>query len=216
MYYFYFSTSNVCAMAHHAPQLPRQRSLLVISGRVETIIGSMYSGKTTELLRRIRTYAIAKHETVVLKYMEDRRQGEPKDVLVTHGGDRYPAVPCGKYELGSKDMFNNVYSKYSVIGIDEGQFFPDLAEVANALADAGKIVIVACLNGTFLRQPFPQTSAMIACSETVTHLKAVCIQCSAPAIFSKRLIEATELEVIGGPEAYEARCRKCFGRTDVF
>jgi len=97
-----------------------------------------------------------------------------------------------------------------VIGIDEGQFFPDLVEVCEKLAAAGKTVLVASLDGTFQRKPFGRTLELIPMAESVTKLQAVCMICFRDAAFSRRLGDETAIEVIGGADKYVAVCRECF------
>lgn len=117
-----------------------------------------------------------------------------------------PAMGCLELrELEDKTMH------YSVIGIDEGQFFPDLVRFCDSMASAGKIVIVAALDGTFQRKPFGHVLELVPLSESVVKLSAVCMVCFADAAFSKRLGSETAEKVIGGAEKYIAVCRSCYG-----
>lgn len=103
---------------------------------------------------------------------------------------------------------------YDCIGIDEGQFFPDLVQWVEEMANAGKHIIVAALDGTFQRKPFGDVLDLIPMAEAVTKLTAVCMQCHQPASFSKRLGDETEVEVIGGAEKYISVCRSCYFRAE--
>lgn len=102
---------------------------------------------------------------------------------------------------------------YNVIAIDEGQFFPDLVEFAEKLANEGHVVIVAALDGTFQRKPFGSVLELIPLAEKVDKLSAVCIDCGKEAAFTRRTVESNEIELIGGEECYKPVCRKCFNQV---
>lgn len=124
--------------------------------------------------------------------------------MTTHDRTMIEALPCEKLSdalLASAD--------YEVIGIDEGQFFPDLVEMTEQWASAGKVVICAALDGDFLRRPFGRVLELVPLAESVTKLSAICQVCFGPASFSKRLGAETALEVIGGADKYIATCRRC-------
>lgn len=175
------------------------------SGRIEVIVGCMMAGKTTELMRRIRRYAIAGCTVVVIKYSKDIRY----DAMAcsSHDGSKMDAIPVMRL-ADAKDVMAAV----DVVGIDEGQFFPDVPEVAEALANAGKTVIVAALDGTYKRQPFGRIMELLPISESFTKLNAVCTLCHKDAAFSDLLIPnvTNATEIIGGQEKYSALCRACF------
>lgn len=175
-------------------------------GLIELIFGPMFSGKTTELIRRVNRFMIAKKTCVVIKYIKDTRYSDD-NFISTHNYLKLPALPCGEH-------LNSIYDKiknYDCIGIDEGQFFSDIVEFTSKLADKkGKIVIVSALDGTFKRKPFGNVLDLIPLAENVAKLHAICSICCDEAPFSKRIGLETEIEVIGGSEKYEARCRKCF------
>jgi len=178
------------------------------SGHIEVILGPMFSGKTTELVRRIRRYTIAKHRCVVIKYSRDTRY-TAEDEAATHDKMTIRAKPCASLE-----EVEDAVKVYDVIGIDEGQFFGTLVEFAEKMGNLGKIVIVACLDGTFQRKPFGRVLELIPLAESVTKLNSVCMRCYNEAAFTKRLGCETEVEVIGGADKYIAVCRRCFNSKD--
>lgn len=207
------------------------------SGSVQAIMGPMFSGKSTELLRRVRRYTFARKECCVIKYAKDRRYAGD-DLMATHDRLTWAALaaeklsdvvgnavsvagsdfssPDGVGSLEKLDMvalqreMNPVVWTADVVGIDEGQFFEDLVPVCELLANLGKIVIVACLDGTFQRRPFESTVGLISIAESICKLSAVCMGCYRPAAFSKRLGNETAIEVIGGADMYVAVCRECY------
>jgi thymidine kinase len=173
-------------------------------GWIELILGPMFSGKTTELMRRIRRLKVARKRCLIIKYHKDIRYSLEK--ACTHDGAEIDAVSANNLsEIETED--------YDVIGIDEGQFFKDIVPFCDKQANIGKIVIVSALDGTFQRKPFGFILELIPMAERVTKLTAVCVRCGFEAAFSKRLGNETEVEVIGGSEKYEARCRKCYLET---
>ena len=172
----------------------------------------MFSGKSTELARRIRRHKVANLQCLVVKYAGDTRyEDEPgakkkKGHVITHDRQSVAAVPCSKLA----DVSNIVHA-FDVVGVDEGQFFEDLAECCEAWARAGKTVIVAALDATFQREPFNDVLSLVPIAEQVTKLSAVCARCGDDAAFTKRVnTESKRLELIGGAECYAASCRRCF------
>ena len=170
---------------------------------IEVILGPMFSGKSTELLRRIKRYQVSKKSVLVVKYLMDIRYSEKE--MSTHDKQMTAAFPCKK--LSELEL---IYKNYDVIGIDEGQFFSDIIEFSEKAANEGKIVIVAALDGTFQRKPFGNILELIPLAEKVCKLSAICAKCSNIASFTFRTIESKEIEVIGGAESYIPLCRKCF------
>ena len=171
-------------------------------GQIQVILGPMFSGKSTELMRRIRRYQVAKQECLVIKYAKDTRYSVEN--LSTHDQQSIPAIKATKLK-----NISSVY-QFSVIGVDEGQFFDDIVEFCEALANQGKIVIVAALDGTFERKPFGSILNLIPFAENVVKLSAVCNSCFREAAFTKRISEEKEVEVIGGSDKYLAVCRRCY------
>ena len=180
-------------------------------GWIECICGSMFSGKSEELLRRIKRGVIAKQNVLLFKPSIDNRYEENK--VSTHNGNSYESVNIDKAEQ-IYDYIND--KKYDIIGIDEVQFFDDkIVEVINKLADDGVRVIVAGLDMDFKAEPFHPMPEIMAISEMVTKLHAVCNKCGKEASRSQRLINGEPAKyddpivVIGASESYEARCRHC-------
>ena len=171
----------------------------------------MFSGKSTELARRIRRHKVANRQCLVVKYAGDTRYEDEsgtsaKGHVITHDRQSLAAVPCSRLA----DVANIVHA-FDVVGVDEGQFFGDLAECCEAWARAGKTVIVAALDATFQREPFNDVLSLVPIAEEVTKLSAVCARCGDDAAFTKRVnTESKRLELIGGAECYAASCRRCF------
>lgn len=164
----------------------------------------MFSGKTDELFRRIRRYRIAKKECLVIKYEADTRYDGTH--ASTHDLVKLEALSC----LKLADIDPNLLFQTQVLGIDEGQFYPDIVEFCEKWANLGKTVIVSALDGTYDRRPFGMIANLIPLSESVVKLKAVCQKCFHEASFTKRLGQDKAIELIGGSEMYTARCRKCY------
>ena len=180
-------------------------------GWIECICGSMFSGKSEELLRRIKRGVIAKQKVLLFKPSIDNRYDENR--VSTHNGNSYDSISIEK----SSDILNFVKdTKYDIIGIDEIQFFDnDIVKIINKLADDGIRVIVAGLDMDFKTEPFHPMPEIMAISEMVTKLHAVCNKCGKEASRSQRLINGKPAKyddpvvVIGASESYEARCRHC-------
>ncbi|VDN44939.1 unnamed protein product, partial [Gongylonema pulchrum] len=151
------------------------------NGRIEVIFGPMFSGKTTELLRRRRRHALANRSCKVVKYAGDTRYSDC--MVTTHDQIMQDAISASRIE----DVFEELL-KNKVVLIDEGQFFPDIVEYSELLANLGKIVIVSSLDGDFKREEF-QSKILDLCSlaEDVVKLKAVCTECSNDASFTCRI-----------------------------
>ena len=180
-------------------------------GWIECICGSMFSGKSEELLRRIKRGVIAKQKVLLFKPSIDNRYEE--NMVSTHNGNSYESVNIDKAE----QIYDYIIDKkYDIIGIDEVQFFDEkIVEVINKLADDGIRVIVAGLDMDFKAEPFHPIPEIMAVSEMVTKLHAVCNKCGKEASRSQRLIDGEParyddpIVVIGASESYEARCRHC-------
>jgi thymidine kinase len=177
-------------------------------GEIQVILGPMFSGKTTELLRRIQRYTIAKRSCVVIKYAKDTRYSV--SCASTHDSREAEAV-------AATNLFDvrEQIERCDVIGIDEGQFFPDLVAFADQMANEGRVVIVAALDGTFQRQAFGDVLHLIPLAESVLKLSAVCMTCYGSAAFTKRLGAETKVEVIGGADKYLAVCRRCYAGEPI-
>ena len=150
---------------------------------------------------------------MIVKYAKDVRYDE--EGIATHCGMKIPATVS---TTRLDEITNNILTEdYDVVGIDEGQFFPDVVPWAEEMANTGKVVVVAALDGTFQRKPFGDILSLVPLAEEVTKLKAVCMNCFEEAAFSKRITSEDEgkVEVIGGADKYMAVCRACFHHSGV-
>ncbi|PEY33976.1 thymidine kinase [Bacillus cereus] len=180
------------------------------NGWIEVICGSMFSGKSEELIRRIRRTQFAKQNAIVFKPCIDNRYSE--EDVVSHNGLKVKAVPVS----ASNNIFDHITEEMDVIAIDEVQFFDgDIVEVVQVLANRGYRVIVAGLDQDFRGLPFGQVPQLMAIAEHVTKLQAVCSVCGSPASRTQRLIndEPASFDdpiiLVGASESYEPRCRHC-------
>ena len=172
-------------------------------GKIELIIGPMFSGKSTRLIGLIRKYTYKAKKTIMIKFFADKRYTDKSEV-VTHDLLKYDSIECKNL----RDHFDKIKS-YDVIGIDEGQFFPDLVEVCEELALMKKTVIVAALNGDFRMEPFPVVAKLISKADKIKLLKAYCFNCHRDAKYTLRTIQSNETVLIGAGEAYKPACREC-------
>lgn len=179
-------------------------------GYIEAIIGPMYSGKSEELIRRLKRAKIAKQNIVVFKPTVDNRYS--KEDVVSHSGDSIEAIPINK----SSRIYDLIDGKTQVVGIDEVQFFDEkIVDVAVDLADKGIRVIAAGLDMDFRGEPFGPTPKLLAVAEFVDKIQAICSVCGHPATRSQRLVDGEPANYndstikVGAVESYEARCRKC-------
>lgn len=175
------------------------------SGWIEVITGSMFSGKSEELIRRLRRAEIARQKVQVFKPVIDSRYSELH--IVSHSEMKIASLVV----KSAAEILAGVGMDTTVVGIDEGQFFDhDLVRVANQLADQGKRVIIAGLDMDYLGRPFEPMPLLLAIAEDVTKTRAICMRCGSPATYTQRLIPNRERVVVGATGAYEARCRSCF------
>lgn len=175
------------------------------TGWIEVICGGMFSGKSEELIRRIKRAEIARLRIQVFKPVIDNRFSE--EHIVSHSEMKYKA----EIVQNSQEILARVLPRTEVIGVDEAQFFDaGLVDVCNKLADLGKRVIVAGLDKDYLGRPFEPMPHIMAIAEDITKTAAICMQCGSPAYYTQRLIESDERIVVGAGNAYEARCRRCF------
>ena len=175
------------------------------TGRIEVIAGGMFSGKSEELVRRLRRAVIAQQRVQTFKPLVDTRH--PAEVLVTRDNRRLDAITVADAE----ELGRVLLPETQVVGIDEAQFF-DLAlvDLTTELADRGLRVIVAGLDQDYLRRPFGPMPGILALAEHVDKVHAICIQCGGTAHYSQRIAGSDEQVQVGDTELYEARCRDCF------
>jgi thymidine kinase len=174
-------------------------------GWIEVITGSMFSGKSEELIRRLRRAQIARQKVQIFKPMVDDRFSE--DHIVSHSDMR---IASENVESSDK-LVQLVDEATEVVGIDEGQFFDArLPAACNALADRGKRVIVAGLDQDYLGRPFEPMPHLLAIAEYITKTLAICVVCGEPANHTQRLVSSSDRVLVGATGLYEARCRFCF------
>lgn len=174
-------------------------------GWIEVVCGPMFSGKSEELMRRLRRAKIARKRVQVFKPALDDRYSA--DEIVSHGAQRMQS----EVVASAKQILEKLDWRTQVLGIDESNFFgPELVEVAAQLADTGKQVIIAGLDTDYLGRPFPPMPDLLCVAESITKTLAICMRCGNPAKHTQRLVESEDLIVVGAAGAYEARCRRCF------
>ena len=175
------------------------------TGWIEVICGPMFSGKSEELIKRIRRAQIARRRVQIFKHGIDARYDATS--IVSHSQQSLPGVAVNDVA----DILDLVDDRTELVAIDEGQFFgPDIVEVTNKLANQGKRVIVAGLDLDYRGEPFGPMPQLLCSAEYVTKQLAICMVCGDPANFTQRLTKATAQVVVGAQETYEARCRRHF------
>jgi len=176
-----------------------------VQGWVEVIVGSMFSGKSEELIRRLRRARIARQKVQIFKPALDTRYSV--DHIVSHGEMRIES----RSVEGSRQLLEAVEPDTEVVGIDEGQFFDqDLPAVCSSLADRGMRVIVAGLDQDYLGKPFEPMPQLLVIAEYITKTHAICMVCGNPANHTQRLVASDDRVLLGAQGMYEARCRRCF------
>jgi len=174
-------------------------------GWIEVVVGSMLSGKTQELIRRLRLATIARQKVQVFNSALDVRYA--KDHIVSHDRSQIPSQAVRR----ARDIPRRLEPDTRVVGVDEVQFFdPGIGPVCERLAREGKRVIVAGLDQDFRGRPFEITARLMALGEFVTKLLAICVVCGNPANRSRRLSGSKKRIQVGAADQYEARCRRCF------
>lgn len=179
-------------------------------GYLEVICGSMFSGKSEELIRRLKRAQLAKQNVLVFKHSLDNRS--TIEYVASHNGNKIKAIPTDQVEL----ILEFTQHDIDVIGIDEVQFFPEtIINIICILINQGKRVLVAGLDLDFRGKPFGCVPLLMAIADTVTKLKAICMCCGKEAHISQRLVNGKPARfddpqiVVGAQEAYQARCRDC-------
>ncbi len=175
------------------------------AGWIEVIVGSMFSGKSEELIRRLRRAQIARQKVQVFKPVIDDRYSIEQ--IASHSGMTHVSKPV----MTAFEMMAQMETDTQVVGIDEGQFF-DMAivEAVNELARSGKRVIIAGLDQDYLGRPFEPMPQLLSIAEFITKTHAICVKCGNTANYSQRTSASTERVEVGASDKYEARCRKCF------
>jgi thymidine kinase len=180
-------------------------------GWIEVVTGVMFSGKSEELLRRVRRATIARKSVIVFKsHLDDRYAGTER--VSSHDGSALEAVPISE----SREIAEHVRPGTDVVAVDEAQFLdPGVVRVANALADQGRRVIIAGTDMDFRGEPFGPIPHLLAVAEKIDKLHAICVRCGELATRNQRLIDGEPAPAegptiqVGGAESYEARCREC-------
>lgn len=186
-----------------------------MKGSLEVICGSMFSGKTEELMRRLRRAEYAKQTVLTIKHQIDNRGSY--SCITSHDGERREAHPIGNCSSSAQKLLSLVDDTIDVIGLDEIQFFPlEMLDVIEELIDRGTRVIVAGLDLDFRGEPFGIMPQLLAIGDQVTKLNAICMKCGEEAYYTQRLIDERPARyddptiLVGAKECYEARCRNCF------
>lgn len=174
-------------------------------GRIEVITGGMFSGKSEELVRRLKRALIARQRVQVFQPADDTRGSER--LIVTRDQRQLEAISVSS----SEELHRNLSVGVEVVGVDEAQFFDrGLVQLAMDMADLGVRMIIAGLDQDFSRQPFGPMPELLAVAEYVDKMHAVCVRCGSPAHYSQRTAGGSEQRQVGDVESYEARCRQCF------
>ena len=178
-------------------------------GWIEVICGSMFSGKSEELIRRLRRAMIARQRVQIFKPAIDQRYGDAE--IVSHSEMRLPSIVVAS----SAELLEKLDHRTEVVGVDEAQFFDaGVVRACERMADQGKRVIVAGLDKDYRGEPFEPMPSLMAIAEDVTKTLAICMRCGSPANNTQRLVQSDERVVVGAQGLYEARCRRCFEPPD--
>lgn len=183
----------------------RRKSRQNGSGWIEVIVGSMFSGKSEELIRRLNRARIARQKVQVFKPKIDSRYSVEE--IASHSGHKHDSKPVSS----AAELLSHIHEDTQVVGIDEGQFF-DMAivDAVNSLATSGKRVIVAGLDQDYTGRPFEPMPQLLSVAEFITKTHAICVKCGSTANYSQRTVESEARVEVGASDKYEARCRRCF------
>lgn len=193
---------ELVTQVNHEDPPPQSRTNV---GWIEVIAGSMFSGKSEELIRRLRRAKIARQKVQVFKPEIDARFSD--NHIVSHSEMRHESSNI----RSAAEIMEKIEPGTEVVGIDEGQFFDEeLVNVANKLARRGLRVIIAGLDQDYTGQPFEPMPQLLAIAEYITKTHAICMKCGQPANYSQRTFESEERVAVGASDKYEARCRACF------
>lgn len=192
-----------------------------MAGKIILFIGPMFAGKTETLIQKLRRAALSGREVTIIKYAGDSRH-EP-EILRSHSDAAQGASPA----LGQTAPINvEVVERLeqarlsgppekSVIGVDEGQFFPDLVKMCQIWANEGRIVYVSALDGDYQMRPFGQVCFLVPHCEKVEKFQGVCMSCGGDSSFTKRIVDSDLQVLVGGKESYSALCRKCYNASGL-
>ena len=201
---------NTGKLINHRSNIQSKEMFLEIAkkaGSIEVICGSMFSGKTEELIRRMKRAQFAKQKVEIYKPCIDVRYSEDK--VVSHDAHSIPSTP-----IDTPAKMLEMSADVEVIGIDEAQFFDNsIVEVVQTLANRGVRVIIAGLDTDFLGKPFGPMPALMAVAEDIQKVHAICVKCGSPANHSHRLSKSEELVVLGETDIYEPLCRHCYNEA---
>lgn len=176
---------------------------------INLIIGPMFSGKTTELIRLVDRERIALRSCIIIRWSNDNRY-TTENIVITHSGYQYDKVKIIKLQEINDEFIKWIISeKIDVVGIEEGQFFSNIHLVCDQLANAGIKVIVSALDGNFMQKPFGNIHLLMPLSENITKLHAICINCKKEAAFTIRLSKETDEIIVGAGDKYVSVCREC-------
>lgn len=202
-----FSRMSSDSIRCYASSLQHPPSASTHSGEIHVIVGPMFAGKTTSLLRRIQLESHNGRSVALIKSSKDTRYDH--NAIVTHDGDKYPCLALRDLSSFRQHIGSSAYDKLDVIGIDEAQFFEDLYDFCQRAADHdGKTIIVAGLDGDYLRRSFGSVLDIIPLADSVTKLTAQCELCGKRAYFTLRKTDETQTELIGGADVYMPVCRQ--------
>ena len=189
---------------------------------ITTIIGPMFSGKTTELIRLVKREMLAKKECLIIKHSIDNRfdnnvsnaKNKVTHHITTHSGLSYHECDIIYLsDFNNKQIIETIKKKYDVVGIDEGFFFKGINNFCNKLANNGILVLVSTLEGSYKQEIFSEIADLVASSEKVIKLTAVCMKCQQnDASFTIRIIDSDEKFLVGGEEIYQCVCRSCLNQ----
>lgn len=175
------------------------------AGWIEVIVGSMFSGKSEELIRRLNRARIARQKVQVFKPKIDARYS--REEIASHSGLKHLSLPVEN----TAEMMKHIEADTQVVGIDEGQFFDmELVAAVNYLARTGKRVIVAGLDQDYTGRPFEPMPQLLSVAEFITKTHAICVKCGSTANYSQRTVDSDARVEVGAADKYEARCRQCF------
>ncbi len=184
-------------------------------GKLEIICGSMFSGKTEELMRRLKRAEYAKQNVLTIKHQIDHRKS--KTNITSHAGRERLAFSIDNKTQNIYKILELANKNISIVGIDEVQFFPnEIISIIYQLVEKGKRVIAAGLDLNFRGEPFTIMPTLLAIADEITKLKAICVVCGKNALFTQRIINGQPARyddpiiLVGAEECYQARCRKCF------